>query len=749
MTILKKFFLNSRRMPQGLGLLFLGLVFVLAHFDIPYASQLIHRMNFLIYDEIVNHYSIPSTSAAHVIIVDIDDKSIKKIGRWPWPRDITADLLEKLNQAGVVVSAFDMVMSEPDINYAIALKKKLKRFELNESISNLPAVLNKLAPHVDNDRILADKIKEYDVVLGFLFDEDREWRRGHLPQPLQDPTGKPIKVTNTEIYNFIGYKADLKMFIEASPHGGFVSNFADIDGIVRHGLLIAGYENTVYPSLALATAMRYLLADKTSLLWQSDASRKHLKGLKIDGTFIPTNTQGKILLPFYGPPGTLDYYSAVDIMEGKVGDTELQGSIAIIGSSIIILSDLHPTPLSRTFPGAELVGNMVKAIIEKQVPTTLDWQQGYGLLFQIIFGVLLVVLFSLLRYRLLILISMMLMAVFLTGSLGFFVYKNIYIPVAEFLILILGLTAINHSYLFIIERRKRKKVHHLFGQYVPESYVNELLQNPEKWTLEGQVRVMTVFFSDVRNFTGISEGLTADKLKAFLNKVLTAQTDIIHKHQGTIDKYVGDMVVAFWGAPITDQQHSVHAVSSALEIAEHIPEVNKELQENNLPLFQIGIGLASGSMSVGDMGSKFRRAYTVIGDTVNLGSRLEALTKYYKVDILTNDEVPSKEDPFVWRPVDKVLVKGKKQPVTIYQPLGLADEVPAAVEQELEAYKKALDAYYDQDWRAAKKSFEILTEANPEVYLYQMYLSRIEELQATPPPEDWDGVYVHIQKSYD
>lgn len=742
-------FLKKKGIPVGLGVISLLLVLFLTTVRVPVITSLLNEAKYLIYDAFVQLHYLQSNDQVHVVIIDIDSKSVEKMGKWPWHREITAKLLDKVKEAGVVVTAFDMVMSEPDVNYALGLKKGLEKYQLPPSLANLPTVLEQLAPEVDSDKALAKAIKDYDVILGFLFDHQPESTIGELPPPLTDANGRPIIVTNADIYEFSGYKANLKLFTQAASSSGFVTNIPDPDGNVRHGLLIARYKDKIYPTLALATAMRYVLAEHVKLMWHHPEEKKELYGISIDGNFIPTDKSGRVLIPFYGLPVSLPYYSAVDVIEGRVGREELEGAVVIIGSSMVILADLHPAPLSQTFPGVEMVGNIAKSIIEQQVPSEFSWNQHYGYLFQLFLGIVLIVLLSYFRAWVMVLISSILFVSILLASFALFVYTNTFYSPVSFMLLIVLLTMINHSYIFLLEINERRRVKSLFGQYVPETYVHELIAHPEQWSIEGQLRTMTVFFSDIRNFTTMSEGLSPADLRRFLNRILTAQTEVIQDYMGTIDKYVGDMVVAFWGAPMDDKEHPLHAINAALEIDKRMPLLNEELKNFGLPSIALGIGIASGPMSVGDMGSEFRRAYTVIGDTVNLASRLEALTKYYKVSILVNETAALSVEDHIWRPIDKVRVKGKKEPVTIYQPLGQPEQVSEQEMGALDAYKNALEAYYQQDWKKAKKAFGALAKAYPDVHVYELYLERINALIESPPEKDWDGVFTHSKKTYE
>ena len=305
---------------------------------------------------------------------------------------------------------------------------------------------------------------------------------------------------------------------------------------------------------------------------------------------------------------------------------------------------------------------------------------------------------------------------------------------------------VNYSCSFIQEKRQRKKISQLFGQYVPEEYVKELIEFPENYSMEGQTREMTVLFCDIRNFTTISETLDAIGVKHLLNTFFTPITEIIFSNRGTIDKYVGDMIVAFWGAPMTDEDHTYNAILASLAIFKQLPEINKTLVANNLPPVNVGVGLSSGLMNVGDMGSQFRRAYTVLGDTVNLASRLQDLTKFYKVDILVNDKARANENNFIWRPIDKVTAKGRNTALTIYQPLGIVTDATPELLAELEEYQKALDEYYARNWQDAETRFTKLQSSHPNLYLYELYLERSTFFKNNPPPIEWDGTFKHLHK---
>ncbi|QRN04924.1 CHASE2 domain-containing protein [Legionella sp. MW5194] len=717
----------------------------LEQFRVVESSHFLHRLDNYFYDILVRNSPRPLPSFPRVVIADIDDYSVAKKGRWPWPRAIFAQLIERLKEYGVILVAFDVVFSEPEINYALGLKDKIIHLPSANSWQPLMDTLDKLAPAVDNDLLFARAMQTHETVLGYLFYQAK-LNKGALPAALLNEKEEAIQSNGLSVIQFQGYQSSLKSFIEAARFGGFVSNFPDADGLVRHGLLVAGFENKLYPSLSLAVVMRYLLVDHVSLITRPNGEGKAiLTGLNVGGTVIPLNPSGQILIPFFGEAGTLPYYSIADLLDKKVPAEELAGAIVIVGSSTILLSDRHPTPVSETFPGVEINANVIAAILNQQIPTIHHSHHTKKLVEMSLLGAPLILIMPFLGPVWLIGLYLLLTAALLLGSFLLFTYKNTYFSVASFCLLLLLLALVNFLYEFVYERRQKNKIKRLFGQYVPPSHIEEMTNAAEHFSMEGETREMSVLFSDVRDFTAISESLDASTVKWLLNALFTPMTRIIFEHQGTIDKYVGDMVMAFWGAPLHDEQHAFHAVAAALAIKTALPTSIHHGQVA-FPEIKLGIGISTGKMDVGDMGSEFRRAYTVIGDTVNLASRLEQLTKFYHVDILVSEATRASQDAFVWQLIDKVTVKGRQQPLAIYEPLGYQQEADAALLTQLQDYEAALAHFYQQRWSQALTAFQELQKCYPDRYLYELYIQRIMHLRTQDLPPDWNGVFVHTHK---
>lgn len=740
--------LQQKKLPLFLCFLCLISAGFIQNHRPSYLNNLLGLINGIQYDTVIKYDQHEPPQRVRVVVVNIDNRSIEKEGRWPWPRNKLALLENNLKKAGVVVVAYDIVMAQAEVNYALGLKKALTRLPSEDKAlaQQMGLLLDKVAKFVDNNQSFADAIKQSEVVLGYLFDQESSLKIGMLPSPLVNEKQVSIDASQLATYHFTGYEGSLKELLEAAPHSGFVSAIYDSDDVLRHDLLVAAYHHKLYASLALSTVMRYLMANGIELKTYANAGVQKIKGIYVGGVFIPTNPKGQVLIPYYGPPGTMEYYSASDVIEGHLSANQLAGAIAVVGSTMLVMSDLHPSPLYDEFPGVEVNANVISGILSQQMVAEYDWQTRRGAFILVLLGLFPAILFAFLGPILLPIAYVFLIFALWLSSLLLFIHQKIYIDWSLFFLLLTTQATVNFVCSFYDERRQKNRIRHLFGQYVPPSHIKQLTASPKTYNMDGESRNMTVFFADIRDFTSISASLDAIGVKHLLNTIFTPITDIIFKHQGTIDKYVGDMIVAFWGAPLEDSQHPRHAVEAALAIKQHLPIINQQLQEINLPSVKLGMGLCTGLMNVGDMGSTFRRAYTVLGDTVNLASRLQSLTKFYQVNILTNEATRSNQEDLIWQLIDKVVVKGSKEVVTIYEPLGYRKEITPALSTELQEYESALYAYYQQDWEAARDRFEALCASYPKRYLYKMYAVRIAEKRNEPKLPDWDGAFIHTHK---
>jgi adenylate cyclase len=335
-----------------------------------------------------------------------------------------------------------------------------------------------------------------------------------------------------------------------------------------------------------------------------------------------------------------------------------------------------------------------------------------------------------------------LLAMLLITGLNLMVWSGagMVLPLASSLLLTLGLFILNMAYGYFVESRSKRQFTELFGQYVPPELVDKMAENPEKYSMEGKREDLTVLFSDVRGFTTISESLDPHELSAYINEYLTTMSLVIRNNRGTLDKYIGDAIMAFWGAPVTDPTHHRNGVITAMQMQQKATALNEEFRKRGWPEFKIGVGLNSGVMSVGDMGSKVRKAYTVMGDPVNLGSRLEGITKQYGVGILVGESTKKAVPDVVFREIDKVRVKGKDEPIAIFEPMGMEGQVDKKTLDEIKLWHQSLKAYRAQEWDQAELQLLNLQRMNPECGLYKIFSEKIAENRANPPGPGWDGV---------
>ncbi|WP_189613129.1 CHASE2 domain-containing protein [Saccharospirillum salsuginis] len=730
--------------------LIIGLLITLslAGYHLYYArgdqSSVIKRLDYLLYDwrfNLLHEEQRFERADANILIVDIDERSLNTVGRWPWPRDKLAALTQALTEAGAVVVAFDIMMTEPQPNPTRDLQQRARQ----NGQHNLADAMEEFVPATEFDRILADSFCCIDVVMPLLFQDDPGIRVGQLPQPILSLT--PEQDKRLRVVHANGYTASVPILQEAAITAGSIAPKIDGDGTLRSVPLVTRFEGDLYPSLALATGMAYYFLDAIELKTaRFNSAIDVIEGIQFADQFIRTDDAGRVLVPYLGPQGQFPYISATDVLEGRIDPARFENGLVFVGTSAIGLSDLRSTPVGPQFPGVEVHATLLNGLLTGDFPYTPVSAHTIIASLLLVLGVV----FSIISSRLgpigLVTATGVLLGALVSINFYFWAEQNAALPLASSILLTLALGGLHLLEGFISERRNKQHIANVFGQYVPKAHIDHMLNDPDAYGFEGENRDMTVLFSDVRSFTTISESLSATELKDLLNRYFTPITEVIFNHQGTIDKYVGDMVMAFWGAPLEDPDHALHALEAADEMIKTLDRLNPELAELGYPAIDVGIGLNTGPMNVGDMGSNFRRAYTVLGDAVNLGSRLESLTKFYGVKILVGPDTRARIDGWVFRPVDRIRVKGKQEPVAVFEPLGRVEEVDDHWFDELSRLETAYRFYLNQEWESAREVFEQLAKHSKRPKLYRVYLERIIELRSQALPEGWDGTYTHTSK---
>lgn len=727
-----------------LGLL-LGLAF-LGHAGRFYQIPLVSILDAFIYDTRLR-LTMPGGLDDRIVILDIDEKSLAEVGRWPWSRDRMAALVDRLfDHYKIAVLGFDVVFAEPDGSSGLKSLDALARRELKDN-SAYQAALGSIRHSLDYDRLFAESMAKRPVVLGYYFTNlSTAQSSGKLPPPAL-PAGT-FSGRNLALTSWNGFGANLPQYQDNAATAGHFVPLVDFDGISRRVPMLVEYQGAYYESLSLAM-VRLLLGMPPIVpgyAEESGVTSRHYAGLEWlelqtpRGTLrIPVDESAASLIPYRGKEGSFRYLPIADALSGKLPVDALKGKIVLVGTTTPGLMDLRATPVATTYPGVEIHANLIAGMLDASIKLKPAYVLGAEVLMLGVSGLLLALLlplFSPLKATLLaggVLagVTVLNLALWQTGLL---------LPLASTLLMILALYALSMSWGYFVESRSKRQFAELFGQYVPPELVDEMARDPERYSMEGRNQELTVLFSDVRSFTTISEGLDPKELSQLMNEYLGAMTTVVRNNRGTLDKYIGDAIMAFWGAPVADPEHARHAVQTALDMQRELRRLDEPFRARGWPVLHIGVGINTGTMTVGDMGSPVRKAYTVMGDAVNLGSRLEGITKQYGVGIIVGETTRHQLKDGVFRELDRVRVKGKDEPVAIYEPLGFAGDVDKATLDALKMWQQVLRLYRAKEWDQADVQLYNLSRLYPDCYLYQLYAKRIAHCRLNPPGEGWDGV---------
>ncbi|MEQ1685342.1 MAG: adenylate/guanylate cyclase domain-containing protein [Burkholderiaceae bacterium] len=699
---------------------------------------------------------MPRTLDARIVIVDVDEKSLAEVGRWPWGREQMAALTEELfaRQKAAVVG-FDMLFAEPETGAALPVLERLAQ-EVPALAARLPAWRSQLDP----DRRFAAALSGREAVLGYYLTSDRGGRQtGKLPAPAFDATvlhGRPVAFTRWD-----GYAANIDVLARAAPAAGYFNFAPDADGLVRSLPLIATLGNEHHEALALAMFRRFTGAlhvlpgfassgDNTLVsVVLEQAGRRHV---------IPVDEHARVRVPFRGAGGpgggSFEYVPASDLLKGRTAPAHLAGKLVLIGSTAPGVYDQRSTPVSAVYPGVEVHANLLSGLLDARVPVQPDWAAGYEIMLLLLIAAALTWGLPRLRAARAAQLTALLSVVLVALNLWAYVARGLVLPLAAPLLLVLLIYLGTTVWGYIVEGRSRRSLARLFGTYVPPELVEEMARDPARYDMRAENRELTVMFCDMRNFTQVSERLAPEDVRGLVNRFFSSMTAAIRAQRGTLDKYIGDAIMAFWGAPLADADHALHAVQAALAMAQRLNALNDDLRERGLPQIGVGIGLNTGLVCVGDMGSDMRRSYTVMGDAVNLASRIEALTRHYGVDVLAGEATVqatrnTSAAGFRWVEVDRVRVKGKQRPVTLFTPVGEAALQPLTFDEEMRLWDLVLTPYRLQHWdeaQAALTTLQTRFDRSPLLGLYQQFDGRIQHHRRAPPPADWDGAHTFDSK---
>jgi adenylate cyclase len=688
-----------------------------------------------------------------VAIVDIDDESLARIGQWPWPRTILADLVDRLTGLGAVVIGFDVVFAEPD---------RMSPARAAESFVGLdPATRAALARLPGNDAVFAAALGRSRVVLGESARE-RDLGDGAGP-PLRSPLATMGSDPRPHLSRFPGIVRALPELEAAAAGRAMITITPEDDGIVRRVPLVIAVGDALFP--ALSFEMLHVATGDSVLV---RASPFGLQDVLIGEHAIPTDRQGLVWVHFARHESGI-YVSARDVIDGTVDPVRIAGKLVLIGTSAIGLTDNKTTPLDASMPGVEVHAQLLETVLGESYITRPDWADRAELLLVALTGLAMIVLVPLSGARWTLLVLVLLAAAIAAGAAYLYAIHAFLLDATFPLVTAAALYTILVYANYSREERQRRQIRNAFGQYLSPARVEQLVNDPSQLNLGGEHRNMTFLFSDIRGFTAISERYREDPrdLTELINRYMTPMTDTILAHQGTIDKYIGDAIMAIWNAPLADPQHPRNACRAALAMIEELASLNERLAaeaasgEANrraapahggtlvghrvfTPRLNIGIGINTGDCIVGNMGSELRKSYTVLGDAVNLASRLESQSKNYGVAIVIGEDTAVHVRDLACVELDLIAVKGRAEAVRIYTLLGGADVAAGAGFADLQSRHAAMiAAYRAQRWDEALAHIESCRPLEPRLAaVYALYDERIADFAAEPPPPGWHGIYV-------
>lgn len=741
--------------PLSLTLASLCCVAVLAFAELPF----LEIMEFKTYDLRLLSRPVKQPSPA-VVLALIDEKSLGTEGRWPWPRSKLAALVTTLSQYGVRVIGMDIGFLEPELNPHTAFLQDFHQqvAALGLGSPQLNQVLQQSQERIDNDRALAQAIKTSSapVVLGYFFHQNaadlgQRLDASALEQQFQHISGSkyPFVIYATPasrdvpLIQAYAPESNIGILTEAAAASGFFSLRSDQDGAVRWMPLIMQSREELYPPLSLLCAWHYLRKPRLVV----HIGEYGAEGIQMGERLLPTDATGRLLINYLGPPKTFPHLSISDILSQQLPLEALRDKIVLIGATATGTYDARSTPMSTVYPGVEIHATVIDNILSHDFLSRSQWARWYDLCALLLLGAVLGSILPRLGALRGLVVALCLCGLHVLAARWLLLEYRVWVSTI-YPLLSLGTTYLALTvYAYVTTERERQHIKDAFAHYVPPRVVNELLRHPELLRLGGEERVLSVLFSDVESFTTIAESMSPTQLVLLLNEYLSAMTDIVLQHNGIIDKYEGDAIMAEFGAPVMLANHADMAVKTALLMQKRLAALRQDWSRRGLPLLRCRVGINTGAMVVGNMGSQQVFDYTVMGDAVNLASRLESANKLYHTYVMISEftyEALS-SGLFHTRLLDVIQVKGKSKAVKVFEVYGEASEV-IPDQAYYQAYHQGFTAYLGQDFTAALQHFQRACSLRPDDVAAPMMLERIHALDIATLPADWDGALVLTSK---
>ncbi|MBW2154208.1 MAG: CHASE2 domain-containing protein [Deltaproteobacteria bacterium] len=693
-----------------------------------------------------------------VVLAVIHEKSLAAEGKWPWPRSKIADLVSKLSSAGATVIAFDIVFSEPDNQRLLEVLGNIQRTfrHLNLQNNRVESYIRELKKQSDTDQRLADSIRRASskVVTGYFFHTDKQSAK-HMDAAMLPVHEKNIRASMYKLVRYSSANARhvalLKAFApqssissisNASEYAGFFNMVPDPDGVIRRMPAVIRFKDALYAPLSLMAVSAYLDAPISITITEYGVESIRIGNLK-----IPADELGRVLINYRGGEKTFPHIPVTDILQGKISSSVFKDKIVLVGVTATGIYDLRVTPFATVFPGLEIHANLIDTVLSRDFLQQPQWAAGFDLLSMIVAGLLLGIILQ----------RVGVIAGALTGLATFFGYifvclyffsekgwiLNMVYPLTVVVAIYIGITAFR----YVVEAKEKRFIRSAFSTYLAPSVVKQLIESPEKLVLGGEQRIITAFFSDVQQFTRICENLSPREIVELLNEFLTEMTNIILRYEGTVDKFEGDAIIAFFGAPNELDHHAEVACKASIDMQNRLAEMCEVWKALNKPELKMRIGLSTGPAVVGNMGSRNRMDYTMMGDTVNIAARLEGVNKAYGTyNLISESTYRELNGDILTREIDSVTVVGKENPVTIYEVLGYSQNIDGPIKETLLHYQQGLAAYRIKQWDNAISHFQSALAAMPHDGPSKTMLERCRAFMISPPGEDWDGTFTLTSK---
>lgn len=703
----------------------------------------------------------PREPSPAIALAVIDERSLDTLGRWPWPRSRFAELVDALSRDGARVIGFDIGFFEPDENSELVFVENLSKTLETLGIQDrrLTGLLRQAHGSADHDGALAAAMRRSStpIVLGYFFhmrDEDAPSGSGEGYQIDAQEAARRLEAVQASQYPLVleedperrpelptaaAPEVNLPVFLETATSSGYFDVREDPDGVVRWMPLMIQSGDALFPPLAVSMVWQALGRPRL----QVDIGREGVEGIRVGPRFVPTDERGRLLIDYVGPPRSFPHYSISDILAGSLPEGSFRDRIVLVGATATGLHDSRSTPFGHVFPGPEIHANVIDDILSDRFITRPEWSKIFDLLAIVLLGGAIGLVLPRVGAAAGLLTAALLASAHVLVARWLFVEHGVWLNIV-YPLLALGTNYVSLTvYYYVGETRERKRIHGAFGRYVAPAVIEQMLEAPGRLELGGEEKVLTVLFSDIEDFTTYSERYTPRELIDLLSEYYSRMTERVFAHQGMLKEYVGDELMAIFGAPVEQPDHAARACAAALDMRALRRTLSEEWARKGRPLFRARTGINTGLMLVGNLGSEYRFSYGVLGDQVNLGSRLEGLNKAYGTEILVGENtIALVGDAFRMREVDLVRVVGKKKPTRIYELLGHSgDALPDAQEAALARYAAGLQAYREQNLGDAEASLHACLALWPGDGPTRTLLERCALHRASPPPPDWDGVF--------